>query len=98
MDKGFAVLKRRVLQKRHRPPLDKTSGLSFDTPMYLHEYKNVHEKLQMSKQNEQKEREKTYNQTSRLENPEELQLHHNHEKILFLTVLSLFAQYKMNYW
>jgi hypothetical protein len=35
----------------------------------------------MSKQNEQKERKKnTYSQTSRLENPEELQLHHNHEK------------------
>jgi hypothetical protein len=53
----------------------------------------------MSKQNEQKDREKyTYSQTSRLENPEELQLHHNHEKILFLTVLLLFAQCKMNYW
>jgi hypothetical protein len=55
--------------------------------------------LQMSKQNEQKEREKNaYSQTSRLETPEELQLHHNHEKIMFLTVLSLFAQCKMNYW
>jgi hypothetical protein len=39
-----------------------------------------------------------YSQTSRLENPEELQLHQNHEKILFLTVLSLFAQCKMHYW
>jgi hypothetical protein len=39
-----------------------------------------------------------YSQTSRLENPEELQLHHNYEKILFLTVLSLFAQRKMHYW
>jgi hypothetical protein len=38
----------------------------------------------MSKQNEQKEREKnTYIQTSRLENPEELQLHHNHENSCF---------------
>jgi hypothetical protein len=55
--------------------------------------------LQMSKQNEQKEREKNaYSQTSRLETPEELQLHHNHEKFLFFTVLSLFAQCKMNYW
>jgi hypothetical protein len=36
--------------------------------------------------------------TSRLETPEELQLHHNHENILFLTVLLLFAQCKMNYW
>jgi hypothetical protein len=34
----------------------------------------------------------TYSQTSRLENPEELQLHHNHETISFLTVLLLFAQ------
>jgi hypothetical protein len=33
----------------------------------------------MSKQNEQKERKNTYSQTSQLENPEELQLHHNHE-------------------
>jgi hypothetical protein len=40
-----------------------------------------------------KQREKsTYSQTSRLENPQELQLHHNHEKILFLAVLLLFAQ------
>jgi hypothetical protein len=55
--------------------------------------------LQMSKHNDQKEREKNaYSQTSRLENPEELQLHHNHEKFLFLTALSLFAQCKMNYW
>jgi hypothetical protein len=35
--------------------------------------------------------------TSRLETPEELQLHHNHEIFLFLTVLLLFAQCKMNY-
>jgi hypothetical protein len=35
----------------------------------------------MSKQNEQKrEKENTYSQTSRLETPEELQLHQNHEK------------------
>jgi hypothetical protein len=51
----------------------------------------------MSKQNEQKERKYTYSQTSRLENPEGLQLHHNHEKILFLTVLLLFAQCKMHH-
>jgi hypothetical protein len=39
----------------------------------------------MSKQNEQKEREKihTHSQTSRLENPEELQLHHNHNNSFF---------------
>jgi hypothetical protein len=30
----------------------------------------------MSKQNEQKKKKNTYSQTSRLENPEELQLHH----------------------
>jgi hypothetical protein len=42
--------------------------------------------------------EKKYSQTSRLETPEELQLHHNHEKFLFLTVLLLFAQCKMKYW
>jgi hypothetical protein len=52
----------------------------------------------MSKQNEQKERKNTYSQTSRLENPEELQLHQNHEKILFLTVMLLFARCKMHYW
>jgi hypothetical protein len=40
---------------------------------------------------------KTYSQTSRLDNPEELQLHQNQKKIPFLTVLSLFAQCKMNY-
>jgi hypothetical protein len=55
--------------------------------------------LQMSKQNEQKEREKNmYNLTSRLVTPEELQLQQNHEKILFLNVLLLFAQCKMHYW
>jgi hypothetical protein len=43
-------------------------------------------------------RKRTSSQTSRLEKPEELLLHHNHEKILFLTVLSLFAQHKTNYW
>jgi hypothetical protein len=51
----------------------------------------------MSKQNEQKERKKII-QTSRLESPEELQLHHNHEKSLFLTVLLLFEQCRINYW
>jgi hypothetical protein len=53
----------------------------------------------MSKQNEQIERKKNaYNQTSRLENPVELQLHHNHEKILLLTVLLLVARCKTHYW
>jgi hypothetical protein len=46
----------------------------------------------------EREKKNTYSQTSRIENPEELQLHHNHEKILFLTVLLLFAQCKMQYW
>jgi hypothetical protein len=66
--------------------------------MYPHEYKNFHGKTEVSKQNEQKERKSTYSQTSRLENPEELQLHHNHEKFLLLTVLLIFAQCKMHYW
>jgi hypothetical protein len=54
----------------------------------------------MSKQKEQKREKETnaFSQTSWLENPEELQLHHNHEKFLFLTVLLLFAQCKMHYW
>jgi hypothetical protein len=48
---------------------------------------------EQTKKNKKREREKnTYSQTSRLENPEELQLHHNHEKFLFLTVLLLCAQ------
>jgi hypothetical protein len=50
----FAALKCRAQQKRHRPPHDKTSGLSFDTALYPHEYKNLHGNL-MSKQREQKE-------------------------------------------
>jgi hypothetical protein len=47
-----------------------------------------------------KKREKstTYSQTSRLENPEELQLHHNHEKFLFLTGLLHFSRCKIRYW
>jgi hypothetical protein len=49
------------------------------------------------KMNRKRER-RNNSQTSRLENPEELQLHHNHEKFLFLTVLLLFAQCKMHYW
>jgi hypothetical protein len=39
----FAVLKCRVQQKRHQTPHDKTSGLSFDTAMYPHEYKTYTE-------------------------------------------------------
>jgi hypothetical protein len=82
----LAVLKCRAQQKRHRPPHDKTSGLSFDTA------------LSDEQANEQKERKKSFSETSQLENPEELQLHHNHEKFLFSTVLLLFAQYKMYNW
>jgi hypothetical protein len=54
----------------------------------------------MNKQNEKKDREKicTVSQTSRLETPEELQVHHNYKNILFLTALSLFAQCKMHHW
>jgi hypothetical protein len=52
-----------------------------------------------SRNKAKKERERnTYSQTSRLENPEELQQHHNYEIFLFLTVLFLFAQFKMLYW
>jgi hypothetical protein len=40
-------------------------------------------KFQMSKRDEQKMRRNTYSQTSWLENPEELQLDHNHEQFLF---------------
>jgi hypothetical protein len=45
----------------------------------------------------EREKKNTYSQTSRLENPEKLQLHQKHEKFLFLTVLLLFAQRKMLY-
>jgi hypothetical protein len=45
----------------------------------------------MSTKNEQKEREKNYIQTSRLENPKELQLDHNNQILLFSTVMLLFA-------
>jgi hypothetical protein len=49
----------------------------------------------MSKQMSfKREKENRYSQTSRLETPKELQLHHNHEKFLFLTVLLLLAQCK----
>jgi hypothetical protein len=51
----------------------------------------------LNKMNKKREK-NTHSQTSRLENPKGLQLHHNHEKFLFLTVLLLFAQYKMYYW
>jgi hypothetical protein len=37
----FAVLKSRAQQKRHRPPHDKTSGLSSDTALYPNKYKNL---------------------------------------------------------
>jgi hypothetical protein len=37
-------------------------------------------KFQLSKLKRIKEEKNTFSQTSRLENPKELQLHHNHEK------------------
>jgi hypothetical protein len=49
-----------------------------------------------AKSKERKERKHIYSQTSRLENPEELQLHHNHAPFLFLNVLLLFAQRKIH--
>jgi hypothetical protein len=50
--------------------------------------------------NRKRERNKnTYSQTSRLENPEELQLHHNHEKFLFLRVCAVaLCTMKNAYW
>jgi hypothetical protein len=87
----FVVLKYRVQQTRHRPPNDKTSGLSSDTALYPHKYNNLH-KFQMSNQIKTKREKNTFSQTSRLENPEELQLHHNHKKFLCMTVLLLFEQ------
>jgi hypothetical protein len=38
--------------------------------------------------------ENTNSQTSQLENPEWLQLNHNHKNFFFLTALLRFAQYK----
>jgi hypothetical protein len=52
----------------------------------------------MSKQNEHKERKKYRQSDQPAWKPGGVQLHHNHEKILFLTVLFLFAQFKMRYW
>jgi hypothetical protein len=55
----------------------------------------------MSGQDEQRKRERknTYSQTSRLETPEELQLHQNQEEFLFLTVLLLFCTMQnVHYW
>jgi hypothetical protein len=46
----------------------------------------------------ERQRKNTNSQTNRLVNPEELQLHHNHGKFLFLTVLLLFAQCNLYYW
>jgi hypothetical protein len=46
-----------------------------------------------------KKREKyIYIQTSWLENPEELQLHHNHEKIQFLIVAVALCAMQNEYW
>jgi hypothetical protein len=69
---------------------------SLCTALYPHKHKKLTRKLQMSKQYEHKE-ENTYFQTSRLENPEELKLHHNQENFPFFIVLLLAAKYKINY-
>jgi hypothetical protein len=58
----FAVLKRRVLQKKHRHPPDMTSGLSLDTVMYPHEYKNLHKNSRWANKMKRK-REKNYIQS-----------------------------------
>jgi hypothetical protein len=47
---------------------------------------------QKNKKNEKNKN--TYSQTSQRENLDELQLQHNYEIFLFLTVPSLFAQFK----
>jgi hypothetical protein len=59
----FALLKRRVIQKRHRPPPDKTSGLSFDTAMYPHEYKNLHGNSRWANKMNRKKEKKKYKQS-----------------------------------
>jgi hypothetical protein len=48
--------------------------------------------------NRKREKANKYSQTSRLENLEELQLHHNHEKVPVFTVLLLFALCKLIFW
>jgi hypothetical protein len=85
--------------KEYRPPHDKTSGLSFHTAIYLMSTKTYTDiPDEQTKKNKKRERTNTYSQTSRLENPEELSLHHNLKKSLFLTVLLLFAQFNMHHW
>jgi hypothetical protein len=54
----FAVLKCWVLQKRNRPPHDKTSGLSFDKALFPHEYKNLHGNSRWANKWTSKERKK----------------------------------------
>jgi hypothetical protein len=51
----FAVLKAR--QKRHRPLLDRTSGLNFDTALYPHRYKTYSE---ITDEQTKKNKEKNY--------------------------------------
>jgi hypothetical protein len=66
--------------------------------MHLARGSNELTELHFPKKVNRKREKNTYSQTSRLENLEELQLNHNHENVLFLTVLLLFEQYKMHYW
>jgi hypothetical protein len=63
-DPYLLYLKRRVQQKRHRTPPDKTPGLSFDTAMFPHEYKILHEKSSWANKMNRK-REKKYVQLVR---------------------------------
>jgi hypothetical protein len=81
----MASTKTRIL---HRPPHDKTSRLSFDTALYTLMSTNTY--TEMPDEQKKKEEKKRYSQTSRLENPEELQLNHNCEKLLFCL--------DINYW
>jgi hypothetical protein len=53
----FAVIECRMKKKRQRPPHDKTSGLSFDTAMYPHKYKNLHRNSRLAnKMNKKREK------------------------------------------
>jgi hypothetical protein len=71
----FAVLTCRVQQKKHRPPHDKTSGLSFDKALYLMSTKTYteipDEQTNRTKREKINLTKKTCSQTSRLKNPEE---------------------------
>jgi hypothetical protein len=94
----FAVLKRRVLQKRHQPPPEKISGLSFDTAMYPHKYKNLHENPRWANKINRKWEKIHTVRPAGLKTRRSFSYTITTRNSLFLTVLLLFAQCKMNYW